>query len=300
MNLLGKILLLVLLLQCAITALLYWPKPAAEGGQALHALLQAQDTAVDEIRIADANGNEVRLLRRGEYWLLPELENLPADREQIEQLLAVMASDDLGWPIADSPAARQRFQVSDYLHQRQLTLLAGGQHQATLFLGTSPGFRKVHARNSEQNAIYSIPLNNHDVPGAADGWLDRRLLQTRAPLAIAADGYSLQRQGSEWRLGSGAVPDQRELDALLSALRSLQVDGVASEDNQRELAEVEAELVLAIESLSGQVTLELFQLEGQHFVLSSEFPLFFHLSAYNFDRLIGIDSFMLAEPAAPP
>jgi hypothetical protein len=37
------------------------------------------------------------------------------------------------------------------------------------------------------------------------------------------------------------------------------------------------------------VTLELITLDGNHFIHSSEYPLFFELSAYDFDRLMGID-----------
>ena len=300
MNRPGTTLLLILLLQCVITAALYWPQqdePAAAGEQPL---LAVPLTDVDSIEITDDSGNRAHLQRSGDHWLLPELDGLPADRERAAQLLAVLGATDHGWPVADSPPARQRFQVADYLHQRQIELLANGETLATLYLGTAPAFRKVYARNAAQAQIYTIALNNHDVPGTDDAWLDRRLLQIRTPMSIAADGYSLHRNGNEWQLGSGGTPDPRELDALLSALRTLQVDGIASEDSQRELADTEAELVLAIDSLAGHVTLELFQLDDQYFVLSSEFPHFFRLGAYHFDRLTGIDAFLLAGPPPQP
>ena len=85
------------------------------------------------------------------------------------------------------------------------------------------------------------------------------------------------------------MPDERELEALLSTLRNLQIDGVASGDAQRDLAEAEADLVFTVESLAGKVTLELFHQDGKHYIHSSEFPLFFTLSAYDYDRLDSID-----------
>ena len=87
------------------------------------------------------------------------------------------------------------------------------------------------------------------------------------------------------------------MEALLNALRTLQVDGVAAEDLQRELAAAEADLLLQVQSLKGQTTLELFSLEGSYFINSSEYALFFTISAYDFDRLTGIDFLLMsAEP----
>jgi hypothetical protein len=111
-------------------------------------------------------------------------------------------------------------------------------------------------------------------------------------LSITGDAYSIHWKDGNWLSGSGAQPDERELQALLGALRSLQVEGVASEDDQRELSQSEAQLVLQVDSLGGDVTLELFILEGKHYIYSSAHSLFFKLSAYDYDRLTGID-FML-------
>ncbi len=227
--------------------------------------------------------------RAGERWILPELENLPADTAMVDKLLEAISTGHGGWPAATTIAARQRFQVASYHYRRRIRLLEGDGILATIFLGTSPGFRKVYSRNESQDAIYSIPFNAHDAPGDSGAWLDRKLLQTRAPLGIVADGYSLQREGDEWLSGIGRAPDERELQALLDALRNLQIEGLASEDDQRDLAEAEAELVLEVESLTGTVTLELLRRGDGYFIHSSEYPLHFTISAYNYDRLGGID-----------
>ena len=58
---------------------------------------------------------------------------------------------------------------------------------------------------------------------------------------------------------------------------------------QRELAAVEADLLMKIQTLAGEVSLELITLDDNYFIRSSEYPLFFKLSAYDFDRLTKID-----------
>lgn len=281
-------LLLLLVVQLLILARLYWPGSTGE----IQPAEKLADTAageVDEIIIGDEYDNEAVLRRVGERWLLPELDDLPADSDRVAQLLQGILPDDAGWPVADSPAARQRFQVADYHYQRRITLLGGGELRERLYLGTAPVFRKVHARNASGGAIFTLAFNAFDAPARDDAWLDRRLLQVRSPLEVVADTYSVHWRDGRWLAGSGGQPDQRELDALLSALRSLQVQGVADLDRQRELSQAEADRVLKVTGLRGEVTLELFSLEGQHYIFSSRHPYFFRLGDYDYDRLTGID-----------
>ena len=282
-------LLLILLIQCALVGLVYWPQSATGPGLEPEALATAPPDKVDEIHIGDQYDNEVVLRRVEERWLLPGLNNLPADGALVDTLLSGLLGADPGWPVAESAAAGQRFQVADYHYQRRLSLLRRGKTLDTVYLGTAPAFRKVHARNDASNAIHAIQFNIHDAPARDDAWLDPRLIQVRSPLTIAADAYSVHWQDGTWLSGTGGVPDERELEALLSALKTLQVEGVPDGDYQRELADLEADLILQIDSLQGDLTLELFSLDGNHFVFSSRVPLFFKLSAYDYDRLMGID-----------
>ena len=282
-------LLLVFLVQCGIVATVYWPQQDMLQAPLQQPLVPQDTGIIDEIRIGDEYDNETTLTKVGGHWFISDLENLPANSDKVDTLLERITGPDNGWPIAQSVVARQRFQVADYHYQRSLGFLAQGVQLATVYLGTSPGFRKVHARRKGQDAIYSITFNVFDASGASGAWLDPRLLQIRSPLSITADSYSLNRDSGNWLSGAGLAPDMRELEALLAALRSLQVDGVATEDARRELSETEADLVLQVRSLAGETTMEFFTAAEEHFVSSSEYRFFFKLSIYDFDRLTGID-----------
>lgn len=281
-------LLLILAIQCGLVFTVYWPDTDSEPPQA-EPMTPFSQGEVTEVVVGDEFDNETTLLKIGERWYLPELEDLPADTAMVDRLLNAITASPETWPVADSVAARQRFRVASYHYRRRIRLLDNNAALGTFFLGASPGFRKVYARNETQNAIYSILFSAHDAPGNSGAWLDRRLLQIRTPVSITADSYSLRRQGDSWLSGLGKEPDGRELEALLTALRSLEIDGLANEDAQRDLAETEADLVLNVEGLAGNVTLELFQLGDRYFIHSSEYPLFFTLGAYAYDRLASID-----------
>ena len=218
----------------------------------------------------------------------------------INKMLAALTAETHGRPVADTIPARQRFQVADYHYQRRLNVISNGELTATIYLGTSPGFRKIHARNDASNSIYSIPFNIFEAPAFASGWLQRSLLQSNDIQSIKAPNYTLQMTDQGWRAANGIGPDYRELGALLLALGSLQADGVAEEDDQRSLSQATPELILEIEADGATQKLEFFTHGQDRFVYSSKYPLFFTISDYDFDRITGIDAGLLRAEISVP
>ena len=86
----------------------------------------------------------------------------------ISDLIDALAYQPHGRPVADTVPARQRFHVAAYHYQRRLTLIGEGEMWATNYLGTSPGFRRVHARNDTGDALYSVKVNHFDAPASAN------------------------------------------------------------------------------------------------------------------------------------
>ncbi len=293
-------LLTTLAIQCGIIAYAWWPTDTSNQATVQDNFAPFNPEDVDRIAIGDAYDNEMVMSRTGEQWSLPGLHGLPADGDRIGGLLAGLAAGNEGWPIARSETARQRFQVGDGNYQRRLQLSAGDNTAATVFLGTSPGFGKVHARNSEQNAIFSIALNHFELPAVPGMWLDPRILQVRVPVRIDSDLYHLRLEDGNWLAGNGSPPDNAELTTLLTTLKTLTVIGVADEDQVRSLAETEADVIMDIESLAGTITLELIARDGQHFVHSSEYPLFFEIGELDFERIAGIDINLISGAANGP
>lgn len=285
---------LALVIQCGIVAAVFWPAGSRESATAATAFVPIDPATIDRVFIGDEYDNEAVLARTGTRWVIPALHGLPADTGRIESLLAELSSGNHGWPIAQSPTAQQRFQVSESNYQRRLTLAARDDNLVTLYLGTSPGFGKVHARNGDQHEIHSLELNNFDIPAIAGKWLDPRILQTRVPVRIDTDLYHLRFEDGAWLTGNGNTPDETSLLTLLTALKTIEVLGVADGDQARNLAEREADLIMRVESLAGTATLELMALDNRHFIHSSEYPLFFQISQLDYTRLVGIDIELIA------
>ena len=92
----------LLLLQLAVTILVYRP-PAIMQGQAAHPpLVRFAGSVLQEIHVDDDRNREVILTREGGGWRLPDLENLPADSDKVDALIKAITSQDHGWPLADT------------------------------------------------------------------------------------------------------------------------------------------------------------------------------------------------------
>lgn len=290
---------LILAIQLALAVVVYWPQNIMVDALAGEQLLPFSPDIIDEIYVTDETGDEAVLLKMDHQWILPDLAGLPIDSALVDKLFSGLNDRDTKWPVATTIAARQRFQVAAYHYQRRITLISKGELLGSIYLGTSPGFRKVHARNDNQEAIYSIPLNNFDAPAISAGWLDRTLLQTVSAQAIEIGGASLTRQGEQWVSSTGGAIDQRELAALLLGIEAIQVNSVADEDMQRTLAIAAPELSLQIQSDEQNRNLQLFTVGEHHYAKSDRYDFFFTLSAYDFDRLATIDLERLTGSAAP-
>lgn len=280
-----------------MVAILYWPDSQRLDTDTSRPLLPFDPGTIDEIYLEDEKGNEAVLLRMGGNWLLPDLEGMPIDTQMVDKLIDSISHKAGEWPVATTASSRQRFQVAAYHFQRRISLIGNGELLGTIYLGTSPGFRKVHARNDNGEAIYSIPYNTYDAPTSNDAWLDKTLLQLPEPLRISGANYTVLKQGMQWVSAQGTEPDARELSALLLGLRSLQIEGIANEDMQRTLAIAAPDLRVEVETTEGTTSLTLFTVGEQNFISSSKYNYFFTLSAYDFDRLTTIDESALNPPA---
>lgn len=278
----------LLLTQFAMTVIL---NPATDDRESSRGYLLPASTAiqVDEIRIVDNMDNELILNRHHGRWILPDLQDLPADRARVARLLAVLTETPHGGPVTESTAARQRFRVASYYYKRRISLRGNGQSLATIYLGRAPFYRQVYLRSEGEQAIYSLHYADHAAAVVADTWLDPNLLQLTEADSIDIDDLSLRcAPDGQWRTTTGQALDSNALNALLAALAQVKVAGLADEDSQRSLAESgDPSRILRVTRGAGPtVKLALFH-EGQHhYAHDSRYGVFFLLSADQYQQLL--------------
>ncbi len=226
-----KVLSLLLALQLIVLGgILVWQqrvmsKPPAN-------LLSVDSAKVDGLEIIDDKAQKLTLHKGASGWLLPGAKGLPADNNKVGELLDKLIAVQVPWPVATSAESAKRFEVAPDKFQREIKLMDHDQVVGDVYLGTSPGFKKVHARRADGNDIYAISFANYEATARADDWLDKELLKPSGDITTLTrpDHWILQHKDAVWTL-DGMAPDQKlQQDAvteLVNKVANLRVMGVS-------------------------------------------------------------------------
>jgi hypothetical protein len=289
-----RILSLLLVAQLALTVYLYWPQ-STQRGSPMTLLTAVERSAVQSLTI-DGESSSLSLSRDGADWTLDS--GLPADPAKVDTLLAALLESDPGYPIANSDSASRRFEVAEDDFERRITVTLADGSQRVAFLGSSPAFRKVHARAADSDAVHVLELNSYDAPTAAADWLDRRLLAMAAVDGATLGSLRLRLEEDGWATADGSPVDAQAAADLVQALAALRVTGTAAAESSALPSDIDGDIDsdmvseenrrLSLVAASGEVqqTLTLFETEDEQFLLrSSRFAPLFTVSSYDAGRL---------------
>ena len=195
--------------------------------QAEEKLLSFEKQAVGGLRIEDGTDSVVLKKQEGK-WLLSESGDFPASQRDVERLLDKLAALEKGWPVAKTGGAARRFMVDEDQFERKLTLLSDDDTQATLYVGSSPGFRKVYVRPKDGDEIFAVDFNTWEADANADDWIDKDVLTLDESNVerIEMPGIILQREDGTLQvvdLGEKEQTNGEESRALLGKLTGLRI-----------------------------------------------------------------------------
>ena len=198
--------------------------------QAKEKLLSFDVQAVDGLQI-ESDGQQVSLKKQDERWLLPDDGNFPADQTSVKRLLDSLAGLRQGWPVATTGSALHRFKVADDEFNTRLTLLQDDKKLARLYVGTSPGFRKVHLRPEGAEAVFAASFNSWEASAKADDWIDKEVLKLDPDDVDKLELPDVTLQSKDDALQVAVLADQEktneeEVTDLLGKLTGLQIQSV--------------------------------------------------------------------------
>ena len=283
---LQKILSGVLALQLVLAAGLFWESISRQ--QVRSQATQLVQTETDALQRLEIVGDEesVVLVQKDGQWQLPDLHDLPVNSDKLDTLLEKLTALKGNWPVATSNSARERFEVAEDKFRKHLKLYTGEDDipALDLFVGTSPGFRKVHVRRADDDAIYAVELNSFDLPSTADSWLDKTLLAAGDIEHIAGPDYQLRKDGENWKFDDTSGEDAPAVDPgkareLAGALEKLRITAAASEVPQAEETEV------VVRSKNGELRYRFFHADNKYFVRREDRDQVFEIAKYDFDRV---------------
>ena len=273
-------------------------------------LLSFDPANVTKLAVSGEEG-AVQLVRDGEDWQL-ELESaqdadrLPADGGKIRDLLADLADLDAPWPVATSDDSAERFEVTEDNHQRRVIIEDGDGLVADLLLGTSPGYRRVHARVSGEGDVYSIDFSNFEAPADADQWLDKALLAAKGEVSsvVLEDAWRLERPDGAWQI-DGAPADTEAADDLAGRFTNLRVLGMLDDEGalagDSDATEDPAG-VFRVTDEDGEYRLTLFHEaeEDDYSLMSDRVPGRFELATYIAEQMLADPEDLQADVADDP
>lgn len=293
----NKLVLLTAVLVLQLVLVLLFRLQTQPTPQEESVLLSFEPSEVQGITLGDGN-QEVNLLRSGDGW---QVGSYPADAAKAADILEKLATLDMQWPVATTAASAVRFEVAQDKFQRRVVLDGAGDVPA-LYLGTSPGFQKVHGRRAGSDAIYSIGLSNFELPVNVDGWLNKKMFAlNQAPTSVTltpadpeAPAQNLVKTDTGW-LYNGAAADAAVATTYSNRFTTLQITGVI--EQAPEGLEQQARIDLSNDAEQKQVTISRVGDSDEYYISSAGEPALFSLATYIAEQLLMTDvDFSAAEP----
>jgi hypothetical protein len=173
MNRTNQILAAVLVVQIALVAAVFWPRPAASltGGESLFPDLDADQ--IVRLTVSDVDGNQIRLAKGDEGWVLPEADDYPTQENKVPDFLDKIAELKADRLVTQTPGSHKRLKVADKDFNRliEFELADGTAHK--LYLGTLPTFQVIHVRAGGQDEVYlASDLTTSDAGTQATNWVN--------------------------------------------------------------------------------------------------------------------------------
>lgn len=197
-------------------------------------LLAFSPDQIDRLLIDNGEGQSLQLKKVADKWTLPASAGVAVDAGKVDSLLNSLAGIKRNWPVAKTEEAAKRFKVADNSFERRLVFKNGEKVLGTLLLGSSPGFKKVHARLKGEMQVFDIPFSVYQASLKTADWLDKQILQFKTDriAAVECPDFTLQQNKGELSLLKAAANetlDNQKAKQLLEKLSNLNVMGLSSE-----------------------------------------------------------------------
>lgn len=285
-TLLSSLLALQLLLAGGLLAFNY---QRGEGSKA-EPLFDKASVKIGRMEISD-DENTITLAKVNDNWVLPEQDNLPVTESKVTSTLDSLADIRFVWPVSTSGSSHERFEVASDNFQREVKLFDGDTLVAHFYVGTSPGFRKVHVRRADDSEVYAVALNSFDFPTNVDEWLEKSLLNVVDASVIKGPDFTINKQGEAWQFetdtNEALALDTEKAQQLATAFSNFRVQDIAESTPEGET------VVFNVSAGSDNWEFK-FSRQGEedqekYFVQRSDMDKVFTLSKYDFERIANIN-----------
>ena len=177
MSKLHQILIALLVVQLALVAVVFWPRPAPADAVGAPFFSEINAADISTLVIRDDQGKSIKLSKPAGQWILPEFSDYPAQADKITPLLTKIAGLTSDRLVTRTEASQKQLQVADDKYVRRLELQTSGGASQVLYLGSSAGAQTIHVRVGSQKEVYlARDLNSWDFSTDPISWVDAAYL----------------------------------------------------------------------------------------------------------------------------
>ncbi|MFY8297908.1 DUF4340 domain-containing protein [Pseudoalteromonas sp. SS15] len=183
--------------------------------QAPVSLLSLEQHAISEITLQEGdNDKPLTLVKNGGNWHLAEYPNLPLLNYKVSALTDTLINSKVNWPVSRTQASHERFKVADDNFEKRITYKLGDD-EVEVLLGESPSFKKLYARNGDNNDVFTIEFSGYQLSLDKNDWLNKSLLSVKDISEISQAGLAFEK---------AQVQQDADLDEHTESVKNESVD----------------------------------------------------------------------------
>ncbi len=310
-----QILVGILACQMVLSLIVFWPRSATTGGgQPLFPDLGVED--IVGLTVEDADGNSIVLRQVGEDWVLPEVDDYPADAESITPVLENLVALTTNRLVTRTAASHKRLQVSadDFVRRLELETADGPKH--TIYLGSSPRYGATHFRVDGQNETYlTDEISTWEMGADAGAWIDKSYVSvpdeevTKMTLENANGSFSFSKDDEDnWTMAgmaTGERLDEAKVTGLIRQVASLNMIRPEGKEESPAYDMDQPNGVITLETDERSVTLRVGAEDPDdesYVVISSESEYYVRVSKFSVDDVVerAREDFLQPPPTPTP
>ncbi len=308
MNTWSKILSVALVAQLGLTALLISNSNKLETFSSEESLLGVSSGQVDQISIFEKDKPELKLSSKDGSWTLSDQAGVALLAEKITPITNALFESKKSYPVGRTAIAAKQFKVVDSDFERKVVVSKGGTPLKTLYIGTSPTFKKVHARVDGQDEIYELTANSYEFSTKAADYYDKEAL--KVPMnkisKITLKGIVFNQKDGKYQvsdLKDGEETNQTEVASLMGRLSNPVYEDLLSAEQVAPIKDKAPVLEYVIDTVDNQsLSFKYFgPLEEQFYALKTEkSPIYFKIRKAGYDSAAEINREKVVQTKAAP
>jgi hypothetical protein len=303
----------VLVAQIVLSVVVFWPR-ASTASQRESLFPDVETGDVTALTIVDEEGNVIELAKVTGEWVLPNVDDYPAQGDAVNAFLDKLLAISTGRLVTQSDTSHKRLQVAPDEFVRRVTFETGDGTQETLYLGSSPQFGAMHFRLEGRSETYlTDELTSFDANARASAWIDTSYQSvtqediTRLTLENGNGTFVFEKdEEGNWilvDLAEDETLDEAQVTSLLRRAAVVNMQAPLGREEQPSYRMDDPNALVTLEAEEATVTLRVGAKDADaasYVVKSSESPYYVRVAESGVKALVenGRDAF-LKEPPTP-